>query len=117
MRKGNALYEIGRYEEAIGCYEQVLRLNPNHSLARFQLSMNRDLLESSNKSASYYPKSSSLFGVMNDAVFSSQLFAWYGTGSLSNKNANVLADAEILGDVISYDRIWILRGSCLDSML
>ena len=34
---GNALLELGRYDEAIAEYERILRLNPNYPLARFRL--------------------------------------------------------------------------------
>jgi tetratricopeptide (TPR) repeat protein/DNA-binding winged helix-turn-helix (wHTH) protein len=34
---GNAFLELGRFDEAIGEYERVLRLNPRYPLARFHL--------------------------------------------------------------------------------
>jgi tetratricopeptide (TPR) repeat protein len=33
LKIGDAHYEAGRYEEALAAYEQVLRLNPNHTEA------------------------------------------------------------------------------------
>jgi tetratricopeptide (TPR) repeat protein len=116
LRKGNALNEIGEYEEAIASYEQILQIDPTHAVAKFQLDVNRDILESANRTSSSYAVPSTLFGVMSDDVFSSDIFIWYSSNPFEDSYFTSLNDAEILGNIVTYDDVWVSRGSTLERM-
>ncbi|MEZ5334714.1 MAG: tetratricopeptide repeat protein [Methanolobus sp.] len=100
-------------EEAIVCYEKVLQINPTHSVARFQLYANQALLEDGNSSISCYIGSGTL-GVLNTDVFDSEMFVW-SSDSLLYGVAGI-ADSELIGDTVSYDQVWVSRGSCYENM-
>ncbi|MFQ6062233.1 MAG: tetratricopeptide repeat protein, partial [Methanosarcinales archaeon] len=43
--KGNALYNIGNYEDAIECYDKALEIDPNSDIIKHNLKVAREKLE------------------------------------------------------------------------
>ena len=65
--KGLALDNLGRYEEAIKCYDKVIEIEPNHAYAWYYKSLALDQFGENDEAEKCFKKAKEVRSQMNEA--------------------------------------------------